>query len=384
MNFYSLKVLLLEGYSRQILPYIRAYRELGCKTYVLCNSKLDLGYVSKLPYHKILGVCDMERYNESEKYICKLIAEGKFDIVIPMGDFGAKILATNKEYLSQFSKIAVNDSSTFVQALDKLNVMRVCLKENIPCPKTLMHISTISDIQMDYLIFPIVVKPRNECGARGFHCFEIKEQLIRFANENNLADYVIQEYIPQSDMNMSCGLFLDMHGNVKSSYVYVSRRWYPIKGGTGTLNQLVDRPDVVKMCSRLANIMGLYGTIGFDLIQDKRDDTAKIIEINPRVLACAKIGFDAGINQALQILELEYNQEVTEFEPIIKEDIYVRMSQIDILWFLKSPKRLSAKPSWFSHKNTRDQTFSWDDPLPWFAFLLRGLKNLKKEENKRK
>ena len=62
----------------------------------------------------------------------------------------------------------------------------------------------------------------------------------------------------------------------------------------------------------------------------------------------------------------------------------VRMMQIDVLWFIKSPERFSAKQSWFSWKNTVDQTFSWKDPLPWFAFLIKGLLNLKKEEGKRK
>ena len=55
------------------------------------------------------------------------------------------------------------------------------------------------------------------------------------------------------------------------------------------------------------------------------------------------------------------------------------MSQIDVLWFIKSPNRFNSDPSWFSNKNTKDQMFSWDDPLPWFAFLFQGMFKLKKK-----
>lgn len=382
MDFNGLKVLLLEGYARQILPYLRACKALGCETTVICNSKLDVGYVSRFADHRILTVCDTERYEETERRVCNIIKSSAFDVVIPMGDFAATILAKNKTALSPYAKLAVNDGEKFLRALDKLQVMQVCMEHDIPCPKTLPQVSSTSQIDLDALMLPVVVKPRADCGARGFHRFDTKEDFLAFTEGQDLADYVIQEYIPQTDMNMSCGLFIDESGTVKSSYVYASRRWYPIKGGTGTFNQLVDRPDVVAACTKLASVMGLTGTLGFDFVDDPRDNTAKLLEINPRVLACAKICFEAGMDQAQQLLEHVYDLPVTEMAPQ-KSELNIRMSQIDLLWFLRSKDRFRADPSWFSCKNTKDQTFSFDDPLPWFAFLLRGLGRMKKESKAR-
>ena len=129
--------------------------------------------------------------------------------------------------------------------------------------------------------------------------------------------------------------------------------------------------------------MGLRGCVGVDLMIDPRDNKAKVIEINPRILACSKIGFVAGVNQAQQIIQDVYGDVVT---PMInyKTNVGVRMSQIDVLWFLKSPDRFKAKPSWFKIRGVKDQMFSIDDPLPWFAFLFRGVIKLKSEEEKRR
>ena len=77
--------------------------------------------------------------------------------------------------------------------------------------------------------------------------------------------------------------------------------------------------------------------------------------------------------------------DFVEEQQVIKKRIgsFVRMSQIDFLWFLKSPNRWKAKPSWFNVFVTRDQLFSWADPLPWFAFLFQGLRKYKKDERRK-
>ena len=66
-------VLVLEGYCKQVLPFLRGFKDLGCEVSVLCASKLDCGYASRFPDHKILGTCDPHDYESSEKYIVELI-----------------------------------------------------------------------------------------------------------------------------------------------------------------------------------------------------------------------------------------------------------------------------------------------------------------------
>lgn len=384
MDFKGKRVLILEGYARQCLPYLRAFKEQGCETTILCDTKLDCGWVSRLPDHKILGICNPDRFDESERYIVDLVKTGDYDMVFPLVDFSARILAKNKAKLSQYAKIAVNDQTVFERIQDKLEVMKTCMDNNIPCPKTLVGIETVEDVFASDLELPFIIKPRHGCGARGFFKFETREEFIKCLETHDiiLKDMVVQECLPIDSLVMSDNIFVDDNYEVKSSFLYGCYRVFPIKGGTGTFNISFDRADIHSQCAKLVKKMGLRGCVGVDLMIDSRDKVAKVIEINPRVLACSKIGFMCGVNQALQTLQLEFGEEVMPYMKY-KSDMRLRMSQTDILWFLKSPERFKAKPSFFSIKNTKDQMFTWDDPLPWFAFLVKGMKRYSKEIKKR-
>ncbi len=378
MDWIGKRILLIEGSDRQCLPYLKAFKEHGCETTILCNSKLDCGRVSRLPDRKVMTVCDAHRLEESERSIIQEICTGKYDIVMPLVDYVAEILSKNKPMLSEYAKIAVNDWNVYQAISDKLEVMRVCMDNEIPCPKTYFGIKSIEDVFDTDLQYPFIVKPRKGCGSKGFRKILNEQDLRDFFSLEGLCaeEYVFQECLPIDSRLISDNLFVDGEGNVCSSFLYECHRFYPLQGGTGTLNITFDREDIHRQCERLAKITGIRGCVGVDLMIDSRDNTAKVIEINPRVLACSKIGFLAGVDQALQTLELEFGQPITQYKEY-KTDIRVRMSQVDVLWFLKSPDRFKAKPSFFSCKHTHDQMFAWSDPLPWFAFLLQGFKKLK-------
>lgn len=382
MEFKGIRVLLLEGYARQSLPLIRAFKKLGCTVSVLCNSKLDVAYASRYPDEKILGICNPEDYKNSEEYIVQMIKTKKFDLVVPLVDFSAKILSENKEELEKFSKIASNSRSVYLKAQDKLEVMRVCAENGIPCPKTIFNAENINDVINAQISFPFVAKPRTECGAKGFAIINNSDEFEEYFKKNEISKSVIQEYVKQNDSNLSANIFVDDSGNIKSFFTYRSVRWFPLNGGTGTFNQLVHRADVEMYCRKLVKLFDLRGAVGIDMIDDLDEGIPKIIEINPRTTACIRIGFEAGINLAQQMLELELGKSVTEYEAN-KTNLYVRMLQTDLLWFLKSKDRFKRKPSWFNIKNTKEQLFYIDDPLPWFAFSLQGLFRVKKEMKKR-
>ncbi len=379
-RFFGKRILIFEGGARQSLPFIRAFRKLGCVVSVLCNSKLDVSYVSRLPKEKILGFFDEEDLQRSEETLLGLLQKKEFDLILPMSDFAAYILAKNQAKINPATKTVCNTLEVFEKSIDKLNVMDVCMKNEIPCPVTLLNVKTLDDVWNSGLCFPILIKPREKSGARGLRVFSTKEEMASYITQNeiSLEDYVVQEYIPEAKKCYSANVFVDRNGEIKSNFVYQSARWYPIHGGTGTLNISVAHPEAIRYSNQLVQLMGIRGCCGVDLIEDPRDGALKVLEINPRILACAKLEFLAGVNLAEQILEDAFGEEVTEYQTY-KTGIRVRVSQIDLLWFLKSPDRFRAKPNFFSPWHTRDQLFAFDDPLPWFAFLISGMKKYKKQ-----
>lgn len=384
-DFKGISVLVLEGYARQSLPLIKAFKKLGCETSALCNSKLDVAYVSRYTDHKILGLCDRDRVEETTEQVRRLLKTGKYDVVVPTVDFSACLLSKNKEEFSNYAKIASNNWDIYQIAGDKQHTMKVCMDNGIPCPYTILDARTLDDIISSNIKYPIVMKPRIGYGAIGFKKLDNVEELRKTfdATGEPVEYYVFQEYIPQTDLQYECAMFLDQNNEVKTSLVFSKNRWFPVTGGSSTLNITVERPDIVESCTKLLQTVNWRGAADIDLIQDPRDDTAKIMEINPRVSGSVKICFISGVDQARQMLELAYDRSVSEYNNY-EIGQRLRCSQTDALWFIKSPNRFKSKPSWFSIKNTKDHTFSWDDPLPWFVFSIQGLKRFKSDMNKRK
>lgn len=383
MDFSGIRVLIVDGYARQSLPMIRAFRKLGCEVTAICNSKLDVAYCSRYTSHKILGFCHMSDPEKSTECIRETLKTDKYDIVVPLVDSSAHILAKNKEEFTKYAKVMSNDIDVYNIAGDKLNTMRVCMENDIPCPVTLTEIEEITEENFSNAKYPMVVKPRVGYGAIGFKVVNSFEELTKlFKNIENPKNYIFQEYIPQTDIQYECAMFVDDNNEVKTSLVFSKNRWFPVNGGSSTLNITVERPDIVENCSKLLKKINWRGAADIDLIQDPRDNTAKIMEINPRVSGSVKICFDSGVDQARQMLELAFNKEVTEFQRYELGN-RLRCSQTDLLWFLKSPNRFKSNPSWFSIYKTRDQIFTLSDPLPWFAFSLHGVLDYRKEMKKR-
>lgn len=372
-------ILVLEGYCKQCLPFIRGFKEQGCEVTVLCGSKLDCGYASRLPDHKVLGVCDLHKPEESEQYIVELVKKGHFDMVFAPFDFSARILSHNKEELSKYAIIYANDRDVFDRANNKEEVMRVCMENGIPCPQTFFGVEKLEDINSK-IQFPVIIKPHSMYGARGFHIFHSQEEMQSYVKEKQitLSDYVIQEYIPAGSRVMGGNVMVDRNGNIKSSYLYICEHLFPEDGGTSTLNAILDRPDIKENCERLVTMMDLKGEIGVDLMLDVRDNVGKVIEINPRPVHGITLGFVAGVDHALQILEDAFGMEVTPME-VTKPKAASRIGQTDMLWFLSSKDRFRRLSWQLGYKPVKEQMFYWDDPLPWFAFLWSGLKDYKKK-----
>lgn len=383
-DFQGIRVLVLEGYARQSLALVKAFHRLGCHVSALCSSKLDVSFVSRYTDRKILGVCDRDRVDETTEQVRALLRTGEFDVVVPCVDFSAAILSRNKDEFSRHARIAANDWSVYQIAGDKDNTMRVCMEKGIPCPKTVLDAASPEDIPAAGLSFPMIMKPRVGYGAIGFKRLDSPDELKQVLESQSIAvqNYQFQEFIPQTDLQFECAMFVDAENKVKTSLVFSKNRWFPVAGGSSTLNITVDRPDIVESCSRLLQAINWRGPADIDLIQDPRDGVAKIMEINPRVSGSVKIAFVSGVDQARQMLELAFERPVTEYKSY-KIGQRLRCSQTDLLWFLKSPDRFRSKPSWFSPFHTVDQLFGLDDPLPWFAFTIQGFKRLGKEMEKR-
>ena len=365
----KIKILLIEGRARQVLPICKSLVALGCEVTTFNNSKLDPGYASRYPHRKILSYFDPNDEVESLKAVRCELEKYKYDLIIPLNDEVARLLSKNKNELSKLVTIACNDWGVFEFASDKLKTMIACMDNNIPCPKTFLSKEDFVNSE-NCVQYPVVVKPRTGCAAVGFHVSANKKDTLEYLNKAT-AKYgpmLIQEYIPQDGLQYKAELYIDRHGELKGACVFAKVRWYPINGGSSTLNETVNRPDIVENCKKLLTAIGWRGYADIDLIEDKRCDDVKVMEINPRITGSVKICFEAGVNFSQMILADYLNKEVQPMFDV--KHRYMRFMH-------------TCKPSWFKFTETCDQIFSWSDPWVFIAFTIQGFAKLKVDKKKR-
>ena len=314
-KYSGIRVLLIEGRARQVMPLMKSLHKLGAHVTTYNASRLDMGYASHYPNKKILSYCNSVNPEKSWDCISKELMTKNYDLVIPLNDFVAILLSKHKEELKPYVTIAANDWDVFQFASDKLKTMKVCMDNNIPCPKTFILDDNLDDLSKLDLQFPVCIKPRTGYSAVGFRKIDNPQDLkeIVKATKEKYGASLLQEYIPQTDLQYKAEIYIDRNGEMKSACVFSKVRWYPVDGGSSTLNVTVDRPDIVDSCMKLLKVINWRGYADIDLIQDPRDGVAKIMEINPRITGSVKICYVAGVNFSEQILQDYLGEEVTPY-----------------------------------------------------------------------
>lgn len=384
MNFNNIKVLLTDGGARQTLTMLHGLKEIGCHVTVLCSSKLNVCYASKLPDEKILHPDAAGSYDGFEEVLMKELRTGKYDVLFPVAEMTTNKVTKREEEIKQYVKIACAPRASYIQAFNKQRTFEIALDNGIPCPYTRREGQDIEDF-LQHAKFPIIIKPRNGVGSIGFHKFETEEEFRRRLNngELNIDEYVIQEFV-RFEKRIGTYLFVDQNNNVMMSMAQDVLRWFPLDAGTAVLIQSVDAPEAIHYAGELLKAMNWRGFANVGFMIDQETGKPVLLEINGRITAGIKLSWMCGINIAKQLMELCYDETVTYYTDNDKFGLMARHTQSDILWFLKSPSRFSSKPSWFSWKNTSDLVFWKEDPKPWFTYTFSKFFSYRKNMEKRR
>ncbi len=384
---YKKRILITDGDARQSLTMARAFRRLGCRVTVLCYSRLDVCYASFAPNEKILMPCGRREFDKQLAFLMDLVQKESFDLLLPIDDFTARFVSENKEFFAKHVKrVEVNDWSVFSKIIDKLETMKVCEENGIPAPKTVLTGDPIAAIAERGLSYPVVIKPRTECGSIGFSVIESEEKLHSVIADkgDGFSEMLVQEYIePVEGMyQYSAEVFRDDMGIYRSFVAVEKQRWFPLDGGSAVVCRAIRHTEIEAMCKKLLNLLGFHGYANFDLLVDK-EGKMRMLEINGRISAIVLLNFRLGINIAKLILDNAFGGDLCECYEVKNENKRICCHLVDLLWFLKSPTRLSSKPSWFRRFGMKDVIFSFRDPFPSFAFFLQSLTKYKKAMKER-
>lgn len=374
-----MRVLVLDGDTRQCLPMMKALRALGHVVSVACESPLSMGAMSRHPHHRV-RLPSVE--SAPEAFLEALVKElegGRYELVMPLFDLSADVVSRHKQRLEGHCRVAIVDFPVFERARDKAATMRICQDHGIPCPRTWFPADEPLEEIARACDYPVLVKPRVAHGAAGIERVDRPEELAACvrAAETRFGPCIVQEFIPQDDLQYKAEFFRDRGGELRAGVVFNKLRYFPVTGGTSSINQTVERPDIVETGRRLLDAMEWEGYGDLDLIQDPRDGLAKVMEVNPRVTGSVKIAFEAGVDFA-DLMTRFYAGDELPSRMDYRVGVTMRYLPLDILWFLYSEDRFRAAPSWFRFfgRDLCYQVLSLRDPGPFLSLGLGGLRKL--------
>lgn len=379
----KLKVLILDGDSRQSLPFMRSLKKASHNISVVCPWRCCPSYFSRYADKRLIWPNIADEEKSFYQTLLNYLQKGNADVILPLGDATAHLVSCHKEELTQYAVTPVPDYKVFMKAADKGQTMEYCMENNIPCPKTYNAQKQSLEEIINEVPFPVMVKPTRSTGAVGIHRFDTPSQLRRYYPilGEKYGSLIIQEFIPKNATQFHAEVFCDADSRMNVCMVLSKPRFFPVTGGTATCNVTIDRPDIVEAVRKLLEGIKWTGAADIDLLLDPRDDTLKILEINPRVPVSIKIGFMAGIDYADLQLKLAFGQEI----PLIKDykqGVILRNLCMDILWYInssRSERKATKPPFWkFIGKHIYYQTFGVDDPFPLVGFVLSNLKKFRK------
>lgn len=378
---------ILDGQTIQTLIFAKKLKQKGHKVILFCSEKVSYGYYTRHAFKKILSPSSETEIEKYHDFILDYLKQNNIDVLVPMNDYSAKYLSQYKKYLESKVSFVAPDYDIFMRGYDKNQLMQVCKESSFPHPQTIDLENIITDDDKLKFKFPALIKPNETTGARGFTMVNSFDELnsVYPGLKNQFSSCHLQQYIPNGGRQFKVQILV-YNNNTLATSVIEKHRFYPIRGGSSCFNSTIINDDLVSLCESVLKKIQWQGFADFDLIEDPRDGSVLIMEINPRVPACIKAAVVSGIDYPNAIVDVSVNNTTEKF--MYKPGKYLRYFSMDFLWILKSENKLKHIGKWFNKMFSSNhflQDGDWSDPIPFIMGTISGLlKQLSPEFRKRK
>lgn len=374
------KILILDGGAAHAMAIAECLKKSGYSVAVLCDNKNEYGYHTKYADERYMGKDSHEK--DYAEWMLNFLNEHHFDVLIPTSDTAAEFMSFHKEEIQKLAGVLMPGREVFKKGYDKNELMTVCKEHGFPHPFTvdLSKVSIDDSEELKSFPYPGLLKPNLTSGGRGMTLIKTYEDLKRIYPKirAQYGECHLQQYIKAGGRQVKVQIMTDKDGNPAFSSVIWKQRYYPVNGGSSCCNVTIDNPAIAKTCGEVLKTIGWVGFADFDLIENPDTQELLIMEINPRIPACVRSAFKSGMDYATMIADATLGLPLRDYRYTPGKRL--RHLGFDVLWFLKSPDRFKAKPSWFRFfgKDTYYQDWLCGD---FKAFFWGTWGNFKKQMN---
>jgi len=209
------------------------------------------------------------------------------------------------------------DMPFYAISRDKYELNKFCQDKLIPSPRLyepeeVRRLSTLSQ--------SLIVKPRHGSGSEGFLFVEDSAKILTLC-ELNLNEYVIQERLPDG-RDVKGAFFLCKNGHVVASYTHQRVRTYPVDGGVTVYSRFDMNEKAIEAGARVLQELNWTGLAMVELLWDKRDESYKVIEINPRLWGSILLDQFSGAYLLRNYVELSLGREPVR--QVLRKDSEIR------------------------------------------------------------
>ena len=291
------------------------------------------------------GIVQKENTQREEAYIqaiLKICEQEKIDTIFPSFDAHVYVFSKNKERFAKLGVIIpVPDYEVVITPLDKYRTIQAAEEVGFPCPRTFLPESE-ADLKRiaNELGFPLIIKRRFTASGRGLHLVKDLAELLnkaRLGGDNHEA-LLIQEFIP-GRRNDSIAINLDKKGDLKMVFCRKALCRLSRFRRARALDSPLSHPYATD-AARLIQKLGWWGGVTVQTIVDSRDNTPKLLEINPRIGQGLWERIQTSINEPLMILQIARDEEVepireypvgTIFADPAEDAVRISLALVDIL-----------------------------------------------------
>ena len=262
----------------------------------------------------------------------------------------------------------------------KKETYRMAEKIHIPIPKTYYANNLEEALDMD-ITFPAVIKP----SIRPNYYNKIRKKAYKIMNKNELAkiyrsvckiidpsEVLIQEFIPGGSKYLYS--FCPFFKNGKSIAHITARRarQHPMDfGHASTFAELVNIPKLKEIGEKFLKSINYYGIAEVEFMQDIRDKSYKLLEVNPRVWGWHSLAIAAGIDLPY-ILYLDMIGKPNSFNSSVSTMKWFRLTTDLPTVFIEMLKgKIKLKDYINSIKGPKEfAVFNKADPIPFLVEIL--------------
>lgn len=376
------KVFVTDAQMRSSLAVIRSLGKKGLAVTGAEETRFATGLFSKYCLNHVVYPSPKKNENAFIDYIINFFKNNQYEVIFPVADFCLRPIIDSEQILSKYVKIGLPPKEVFETGYDKGKTFDIASKIGIPRPGT--HcVYSIEDLfnleNAGSFHYPIILKPRISSGRRGvIICENFEETVSAFDQLTQIFGLIlVQEFIPNGG---EFGIYVLMNNDSEPRAYTAQRRIrsYPYYGGPSTLretfrDQYSDRAKEIAFS--LLKAMKWSGVAMVEFRIDPRDNTPKLMEVNPRFWGSLQLSILSGVD-----FPWLYYTMLTEGDvrPVMEYTSKVQcrwMLPGDMLWYATTPGKLKNLKEFLRLKNNYD-ILSMEDPGPTFGFFSATMRYL--------